>query len=396
MRSLLLVLIALVLSACAGSRARAPEGGAPPVSDASPAPSDGSAADAMPPPPSPGPAPAPTDPREDVTFFVSGHSLTDDPFADYVVGIARGLGLRAEYNQQIVIGSPVRVRTRGLSSSGWNGYRTGKNRGGSEGLDIVAELRSPSTVSGSYDALVITERHDIPSVLVWEDTVRYIRHYHDRLTEGNPTGATFVYHSWLELRNMDDPSGWIAYERAARTVWQCIASRIQTSLDASGQPSTIHTIPTGALLADLVERAVAGGVPSLAAVSPRATLQRLFSDDVHLTREGSYFVALVTFGHVYRRSPVGAPPPSGVDATVARELQEIAWELTRQSLAESSRPALSSCRALMRDSFCEAYARYRGDTGSISSCRDTSQESNRTGPFYFDPATDASYWLPAP
>lgn len=394
------------MTSCAGSTAQTPEGGSPPPPDgssqgpsdgSSPPPSDGSS---PPPPdgapPDTGPGPTPTDPRDRLTFFVSGHSLTDDPFADYVVGIARGLGLSAEYNQQIVIGSPVRVRTRGLASTGWGGYRTGKNRAGAQNLDVIGELRSPRTVAGPYEALIITERHDLPSVLVWEDTVRHVRHYHDRLTAGNPSGVTYVYHSWLEVRNMDDPSGWIAYERAARPAWQCVASRIQASLEASGQPSSIRAIPTGALLAELVERAVAGRVPSLAASGPRATLRRLFTDDVHLTRDGAYFVAALTFGHVFRRSPAGAPAPSGVDATVARELQEIAWELTTQSLADASRPDLASCRALMRDSLCEAYGRYRNETGGIGSCRNAFQESNRSGPFYFDPSSDGSYWFAAP
>jgi hypothetical protein len=341
------------------------------------------------------PGPTPTDPRDRLNFFVSGHSLTDDPFAELIVGTARGLGLAAEYNQQIVIGSPIRVRTRGLSASGWSGYRTGKNRAGSEGLDVVAELHAPRTVSGPYHALILTERHDLPTVLVWEDTVRHVRHYHDRLAHGNPTGETYLYQAWLEIRNMDDPTGWIAYERAAEPIWQCVASRVQTSLEASGQRSSIHAIPAGSFLAELVERAVAGRVPSLAGSTPRATLRQLFTDDVHLTRTGTYFVALVTFGHVYRRSPVGAPAPSGVDATLARALQEIAWELTTRSLA-SARPELSRCRALMRDSFCETYGRYRGETGGISSCRDAFRDSNRTGPFYFDASSDASYWFAAP
>lgn len=344
-----------------------------------------------------GPAPRETgSTRDRVTFFVSGHSLTDDPLADFVVQIAGSHGLAAEYNQQIIVGSPIRVRTRGYAAAGWSGYREGKNRAGGTGLDVVAELRSPRTVSRPYDALVLTERHDLMSVLEWEDTVRFARHLHDRLEEGNPSSTTYLYSAWLGLRNLDDPAAWIRYERAASPVWECVASRIQTSLDAEGRSSRVTTIPIGGALAELVERALAGRVRSLAASSTRGTLRRIFSDDVHLTTEGAYFAAAFVFSHLFGRTPQGATAPREVNPELAGELEAIAWELAQRSLASGARPTLPACRAMMRDTFCREFWTYTGQPSQVSGCQSLFDESNRQGPFFFDPGSDAGYWFPAP
>src|ERR1700752_3843257 len=65
--------------------------------------------------------------KSSASFFISGHSLTDNPYADYLVHITKSLGVSSEYNQQIVIGSPLRVRTRGNdpNSKDFPGYQLG-------------------------------------------------------------------------------------------------------------------------------------------------------------------------------------------------------------------------------------------------------------------------------
>jgi hypothetical protein len=106
--------------------------------------------------------------KRSVSFFISGHSLIDNPFADYLVQITKSFRIESEYNQQIVIGSPIRVRTRGNNpdSKDFSGYQLGKNREGS-GMEILKELRSRSTIrSKQYDYLIITERHDLLSAVI--------------------------------------------------------------------------------------------------------------------------------------------------------------------------------------------------------------------------------------
>ncbi|WP_157068557.1 hypothetical protein [Sandaracinus amylolyticus] len=348
--------------------------------------------------PEPTPVQTTTPPSRDrFAFFVSGHSLTDDPLADRIVDIARGLGVSAQYNEQIGIGSPIRLRTRGMDDRPglWAGYRTGKNRGGTEGLDVIAELRAPRTIEGRYDALIITERHDLVDVLMWENTVRHLRHFHDRLTAGNPQATTYLYESWLGVRDLADPRDWIAYERAAQPVWDCVADRVELSLRDERRPSHVRSIPTNAALALLVERAVAGRVDGLRGANARAITQRIFHDDVHMTPLGVYFVALVTSAVVLERSPVGAPVPPGIEPALAASLQSIAWEAARAHAARTPRTP-AQCRALMRDSFCAQYGAYTRRTDGVENCRRTFADGNAEGPFHHDPASDASRWFAAP
>jgi hypothetical protein len=121
-----------------------------------------------------------------------------------------------QWNRQYMVGSSIRSRSAGdAPDKPWSGYRGGDNRDAS-GLDVLQEFKQPRTVSGGlYDTLVITEQHGLLGTLVWNDTVRHLRHYHDRFIDANPKGRTWFYESWLDISDKSDPRAWIAYERMA-------------------------------------------------------------------------------------------------------------------------------------------------------------------------------------
>jgi hypothetical protein len=325
--------------------------------------------------------------------MISGHSLTDDPLGSYMASIAQSLSTPMAWNQQIVIGSPIRARTRGANPSddSFPGYREGKNLDGSTGLNIATELAGQR-----YDALVLAERHDLANVLIWEDTVRYSRHFHDRLAAGNSRGSTYLYHAWLEVANKDDPSAWIAYERAAAPAWQCVAARVNQSLAGVGRADRMAYLPAGLALVNLVEQATRGGVAGISGSSTRQTMDRLFSDNVHLTPTGTYYMALVTYASVYRRSPVGAWAPSGVTAEQARSLQQVAWQAVSGHYNGASTPSMSQCQAVMREQYCSAFGAYKGGSGMVSGCISRFSTQSQDNPFYYNAASDAAYWFPAP
>ena len=303
------------------------------------------------------------------------------------------------WNQQNLIGSPIRVRTRGMNSSGtaFPGYSTGKNRSGS-GMNVVQELRQPQTIGGQrYDTLVITERHDVVSTLIWENTVGYTRHFHERLIEGNPQANTYLYHSWLGIPNKSSPGSWINYERAVAPAWQCVATRINQSIQLAGRSDRVVYMPAGLALASLVERATQGeGVAGVTGSSVRETVDRIFSDDVHMTPLGAYYMALVNYASIYRRSPVGAWAPSGVSSTQAQSLQNVAWQSVSDHFANHTAPDLNQCRAAMRDTVCAAFYNFTNAPGQIASCSALFAANNSQNPFYFNAGTDSSSWLPAP
>jgi hypothetical protein len=332
-------------------------------------------------------------------MFFSGHSLTDNPLPEYVTAIAQSLRATAWWNQQNIVGSPIAARTRGNDSSGtaFPGYREGKNRVGS-GMDVVSELRNPQTIDGQrYDTLIITERHDIVNTIVWENTIGYTRHFHDRLIEGNPQASTYLYHSWLGMPDKTAPRNWVNFERAVAPAWQCVAARVNESLALVGRRDRVVYLPAGLALASLVEQATQGtGVAGVTGSSVRETVDRLFSDDVHLTSLGIYYVALVNYASVYRQSPVGAWAPSGVTATQARSLQDVAWQAVTAHFTTYSEPDNAQCRAVMRDSVCPAFYNFTNRSDLVGTCPSTFSGTAQNNPFSFNASTDSSRWLPAP
>lgn len=340
--------------------------------------------------------PAPPAGLASVNVFFSGHSLIDDPVGDNTATVATSLGKSIQWNQQIVIGSPVRIRTRGNSYTdpSFPGYREGKNRGVVQNLDVIGELRNPSTISGRYDALVLAERHDLASTLQFEDTVRYTRHFHERLIEGNPQGTTYVYHAWLGVRDLDNPAGWIAYEKSAAPAWRCVAARINRSLEAESRTDRLRYLPAGLALAMLVERAIQGNVDGLSG-SPRDVITQLMVDDVHETELGAYFVSLVNVASLYGTSPAGGWAPAGVSDALKRSLQNLAWEVAAGDLGADGSD-MANCRAHMRDSYCATYNSYVGRTQDIASCQAAFSSASNDNPFHFDAAADSGYWFLAP
>lgn len=397
--SLLSLSLLVLSSACSGSvdsklelhsgDAAASDGGDSPSSDG------GKPGDAQVQPS--GPPPDLSAPRSSANVFFTGHSLLDNPLPEDVTAIAQGFKYAQKWNQQNVLGSPLRIRTRGdnSGSTSWDGYRKGKNREG-DGMDVIVELRSPQTLGGAkYDTLVVTENHNMVDMLFWEDTVRFLRHFHDRFIAGNVQGISYLYAPWLGIRNKSEPSGWISYEKAAIPAWECVAARINRSLEAEGRSDRISTIPTSLALATLIERATTGNVAGVTGSSKQDTVSKLVSDDVHLTRMGVYYVSLVTYAAIYRRSPVGAWKPDEVDATAASSLQTIAWDVIARYYANEPKPDLSTCVNHMRDVMCSAYNTYKGENNT-NSCKDRFAKQNTENPFYFSASSDRSYWFPAP
>ena len=329
-------------------------------------------------------------------IFISGHSLTDNPLGDNLVAVANSLGgaQAARYNQQIVIGSPIRFRTD--RNANWAGYSRGKNREGS-GMNVVNELRSPATLGGDrYDTLVVAENHRSLQMLQWENTVRNLRHFHERFISGNGSGKSYFYETWFDINDKANPTAWIAHERAQSRTWQCVAARVNTALAAEGRTDRITPLPAGAALVDLVERATQGPVPGITQASTAATVNTLLSDNVHLTPAGVYYMALVSYSAIYQRPPTAAVVPAGISAEAAGSLQQAAWRFVSNFYATYQEPSLESCRTEVAQNFCDTYWNYRAQPGNIAGCRRVFGASGADNPLDFNAATNASYWYPAP
>lgn len=333
-------------------------------------------------------------------LFISGHSLTDLPLPDFLSRIAGSLSNSLQWNRQYMVGSTLEMRTRGVPrdpADAWAGYRRGIDRAGTP-IDALAELRADHR----YDALLVTEVNGLLYALFNYDTVRLLRHYHERFIASAPKGRTVFYQPWHSIDNLTDPSAWIALERAASPVWQCITTRINVSLAAEGRTDRIEAFPAGLFLAELVSQGIPGGG------DPVATL---FSDDVHLTPLGHYYIALLAYGWLFERSPEGGWVPDGADPGSAGALQRLAWSQVTRYRAENRPLDLAQCRSALTQGLIArgwryAYARMKQSLGlpralvrCVRNWAVQQWQMRRTdirNPLYFDPSEDRNYWLGEP
>ncbi len=333
----------------------------------------------------------------------SGHSLTDNPLPDDVQALALHFNLGAQYEQQVAIGAPIRVRTVGHGNDPrqpttfpWTGYSDGKNRVGTN-LNLVTELRNPASVTGDYTTLVIAENHNALDMLRWENTVPLLRHFYELFHEGSPAGRGYFYATWKDVLNKANPTPWIAHEREQMQLWESISSRINESLAAEGRADRLTTLPASGALAELVERATTGTVAGITQSTTTATLNTIFSDDVHLTRTGVYFVACVVFSSVYGRSAVGAPAPTGLSATAAASLQNLAWTYVSTYYANAPLGPQhdNTSRLSLVHAFIDTYFTYRNMPANISGYRSHFSTTQLSNPLWRGAGVDeSSYWLP--
>lgn len=327
-------------------------------------------------------------PRNFGRMFLSGHSLTDNPLADYIVDLAAKNSDNFNFNQQIGIGSPIRVRTKGGSwaLNSWNGYSTGKNRTGSN-MNVVQELASPQTLGPGerYDMLVITERHDSLGVLQWEDTVGLLRHYHDRFITGNSTGRSYFYHSWLDI-DKANPAAFIDFEKKAQVAWECAASKVNLTLQSDGRSDRMRSLPAGGAMVELVEKVLQDQVPGIAGTTTQK-MNLIFQDNVHLTRLGAFYMAAVVHAATFGKSSIGRAPPADAGATqaTATALQTIAWNFINSYYTQPN-PGLrtmAECRTWVANQVCAPFWTKQGNPGNTAGCQN-----------YFGSATESVFRWP--
>jgi hypothetical protein len=302
--------------------------------------------------------------------FFSGHSLLDNPLPDWVELIAQSRGESLGWQEQIVLGSPIRVRTKGNDPSvaGFPGYRLGKGKSGK--VDVLAELAHPTQLAPGekYQRLVITERNDLLGTIQWENTIGYVRHFHDRLVEQDTQAGTLLYQCWPDI-DKAEADAWLAYVERELFVWECVAERVNQSLAGEGRKDRVAVLPGGLALAELVKRTLAGGVPGIGG-SRRQRLDAIFGDEVHLNPLGVYLLAAVHYATLYGKSPVGAAAPPELNAAAVPVLQQLAWDTVSSYRTRAAHPpSLGECSERVANELCPAYYRLHGKADKVSSCK---------------------------
>jgi len=293
-------------------------------------------------------------------LFISGHSLTDRPLPDYLAAIADGTGNTLEWNMQHLAGSSLRARTQGDGSASGSGYRAGTDRDGRP-INVLKEL-APAPAGHAYDTLVLNEVHTLLESLIWNDTIGNAVDYEARFFAANPNGQTYLYAAWLNVDDLDDPAGWVAYEKAATRAWQCTTTTINDKLVEKGRTRPVRLIPAAQALAALVEQAASEtGVSGLSAATTRVTMERLFADDVHLTHLGNYYIALISHIALYGSLPSDPWVADDLDPEQARALQQFARDFMGRWRQQQAKVAID-CPRYLADEFAGIYLAYVRDT----------------------------------
>lgn len=337
-------------------------------------------------------------------FFLSGHSLTDNPYGNYIKAISESQGAPLSWNQQIVIGSPIRVRTKGGRDiqGEWEGYAGGKDRDGRPGVNVLAEFASRT--EPLYDTLLIMDAHHTAAQLIWNDTVRYLRHFHERLIERNKAGRTYILEPWETLKDLGDPGPWLENERNATVVWSCVATRINASLAHEGRSDRLTTIPTAPAMAALVDAIASNRAPAaLTSGGTRAAIERLLPDGVHLSSRGHYYAAMLAYMQMTGKETKNAWYPSNaLPQSEALALQEFAWKFLEDRRRNFALLDLPACRRFIATTYCGPWNAYvpgkwvnrQGNCADFFS-RETVTPNNRN-PFVFDAQSDGAYWFASP
>ncbi|MEO1334760.1 MAG: hypothetical protein AAFV29_03920 [Myxococcota bacterium] len=340
---------------------------------------DGSTADASTPSPDGGSTPPTVLPARDTArVYWVGHSLTDhrDVRNNFESFYARMLvelvGFFAEDNGQTY--TQYRHTTPG-APLWWNWLRE---------EELTRNLLSTAQ---DYDTIVITESIPIWVTYTSFNTSFYARQFACAALRGNPATTVYIYETWPHFQagdpDLDYPEQELWDFRAQltedRRMYDAVTTEIRSpnlrrpddySFTYEGTDPAegcsidrdVYIIPGGTALAALWDRLAE---PNANETWEGLTMAKVFQngwvnwpenwpvtpqearsidgraitaalpvddpsidiDDIHMSYIGSYYIGLVAYATIYRQNPVGLPTVDRLSPTLARKLQELAWEV---------------------------------------------------------------------
>lgn len=240
-----------------------------------------------------------------------GHSLIGTEAPAMAGAVARSLGVQWTHDVQLTDGGSLKVN--------WNHPNAAAGVNGPEALD-----------TGEYDVVVLTEAVILDDILRWSDSSGYADRFYQRARASRDDIRMLFFEGWH-----DREAPRVRYGLTTAPEWrQWIDDDLgkwESIVDGTGVREQVRIIPGGQAMAQLSDAIDRGEIPG------DLTLDAFFSDTVHLSTLGSYYLALVHVSAIARRSPVGAtnqvPHSEGegwdIPEDVALALQELAWRCVR-------------------------------------------------------------------
>ncbi|MFC6584908.1 hypothetical protein [Sulfitobacter aestuariivivens] len=218
---------------------------------------------------------------------------------------------------QIINGAPLRYN--------WD------HSGSAEGVDARTVL-----AEGGTTHLILTEAIPLDGHLQWSETSLFAQAFAGLALSARPDARVYVQETWHSLKSgtgvavEHDPGADVAWRiRLDRDLpkWEHLVAQVAAVRGAN--EDRVGLIPAGQAMARLYDQIAAGEVAGLTDIAA------LFSDDIHLSDLGHYFVAMVQYATLTGQSPLGLPTDfsdrwgtafDAPDPDLARALQRIAWE----------------------------------------------------------------------
>lgn len=225
-------------------------------------------------------------PLQAVKPYYVGHSLINLNVPAMVHSLALDAGKTSDYDYQIGNGANL-----------WWQWDT--LQGNEQGLPWQDALPT-----GQYNAMVITEAVPLLGQLLWSKTYDYADSFLLAARMYRPDIRFFIYETW-HCTTTGTPAG-CPWDNDDQLLWRPRLSAdfplwtgIMDTLKQRHPAAAVWMIPAGQAFGMLADSIAAGQVPGI------NDFRQLFTDDIHLTDVGNYFVACVMYACLFRESPEG-------------------------------------------------------------------------------------------
>lgn len=216
-----------------------------------------------------------------------GHSLVGPDLPATVEAGLAAMGEPASVAAQVINGAPLKHNF--------------ENGAAAQGVNVREEL-----TRGATDVLILTEAIPLIEHVRWNDSQGYIVRYASEAVTANPAVRVFLYETWHSRRSGpgaavegDENSTLTWRERLSADLprWEALVQGANAELGGD----IVRLLPAGQAMALLSDEVEAGNVPGI------QSMDAFFSDDIHLTERGEYFLALVHMAAITGRSTEGLP-----------------------------------------------------------------------------------------
>lgn len=242
------------------------------------------------------------------TYFI-GHSLINHYMPAMLEQLADDGGQSYTYRSSIMNGSSLR----------WQWSNAGRADGG---VNSQADL-----TTGNYETLVLADQVPLQASFRWNDPLGNAKNFINLVPNASQDLGVYLFQTWPHLSSANwVQSSWDQEIAVDRGLLENLAEDLTAELSLT---QSARIVPVAHAMQALRDAINGGQVPGL------TDLSQIFSDQIHMTNEGNYFVALVFYATFFG-DPQGLTStiltPWGsvfldVPAARAQKYQEIIWDV---------------------------------------------------------------------